>query len=164
RPLLTRVIAPGQGGHRRGAPPHPRRAARGDAGRAVPAGRGSTAARAGTGDAAPGGAAGGPLIRPEDDPGNGRTATEVDPARDQDWVGRRMCWDAHAARPSCLARGNASLPSCPGASGNAASRDHPFARFAEQAVDNAREQMAALIGASGKEFIFPSAATESNNL
>jgi len=48
--------------------------------------------------------------------------------------------------------------------GNAGSRTHEYGSRAKQAVQKAREQVAAVVGAESHEIVFTSGATESNNL
>ncbi|MBX3383241.1 MAG: IscS subfamily cysteine desulfurase [Phycisphaeraceae bacterium] len=71
----------------------------------------------------------------------------------------------HAATTPCDPRVvEAMLPYFTTFFGNPGSRNHRFGWEAESAVDEAREAVAALLGADEKEIIFTSGATEANNI
>ena len=72
--------------------------------------------------------------------------------------------DYHATTPVDPRVLDAMLPYFAERFGNAASRSHPFGWAAKEAVEEARAQVAALIGAAGRDIVFTSGATESNNL
>src|SRR6266542_743567 len=72
--------------------------------------------------------------------------------------------DYHATTPVDPRVLEAMLPHFSVEFGNAASKSHAFGWKAEEAVEEARAEVGRLVGASAKEIVWTSGATESNNL
>jgi cysteine desulfurase len=72
--------------------------------------------------------------------------------------------DNHSTTPLDPRVLEAMMPYLTSEFGNAASRNHAFGWHAEEASERARDQVAKLIGATAKEIVWTSGATESDNL
>ena len=73
-------------------------------------------------------------------------------------------FDHHATTPIAPSVLESMMPYLTKSFGNASSTTHAFGQQARLAVEQARKQIADLIGASPEEILFTSGATESDNL
>ncbi len=79
-------------------------------------------------------------------------------------VTRPIYLDHNATTPCDASVVAAMIPYFTEEFGNAASRTHAYGWRAGEAVERAREQIGALVGADAREIVFTSGATEANNL
>ncbi|MFI5316686.1 MAG: aminotransferase class V-fold PLP-dependent enzyme, partial [Myxococcota bacterium] len=77
---------------------------------------------------------------------------------------RPIYLDHQATTPCDASVVAAMLPFFDEEFGNAASRTHAFGWRAAEAVERARAEVAALVGADARDVVFTSGATEANNL
>lgn len=77
---------------------------------------------------------------------------------------RSIYLDNNATTPLDPKALDAMLPYLRESFGNASSKNHPYGWKAAEAVEKARAQVAGLLGASPREIIFTSGATEANNM